>query len=423
MNYKIVEIEDPETNIVTHHIQNIRNKTVSILEEELGEDSISEAYQIDANYIEARYTDYFSNEFSALFTPDGGLIKKGICELTYVPETDEFIILTNTNGDEVCYEYTTDHEKDLYGIINSSGDYVLKPQWSLIEYNDVYGCYICNNNAYFLYDEYIGNLVVDLDEAIILKNGESFYLLYDDKSLSDSYEWLSKNPIELPSGSNVLIAKRNGKLGIIDLNNKVIVDFIYDRINQESFVNPFKNEEANYNELLFVAKLGDKFIVNRITNDDSVSEYFNCRGEYCKIIVVNSYEAPILIEFRQNNFSLYKLLDKGEFIFDGHLYRESEILIAIFEINGKYGFVDNTSSCAPLLPFIYDSIETLFFKNFKNLNRAGFLVSIDDKNIFEILDYDYKTSSYMSIFKGDNREQTLESFKTLILDSITSYKI
>jgi hypothetical protein len=425
MKYKIIEIEDSEKNVVAHHIQNSRNKTVSILEEELGDDSISEAFQIDEDFIEARYSDYDTSEFSALFSPDGGLIKKGICELTYISDTNDFIISTNVNGDSACYEYTTDHEKDLYGVINSSGDYVLNPEWDFIEYSEVYGCYICDEKTYYIDDDRIGSLVVDLDEAVILKNGDSFILLSQDKSFSDGYDWLSENPIELPSGSNAIIAKKKGKFGIIDLSNKVIVDFVYDKINSESFVNPFKEEVANTDEMLFIAKLGEKFIVNRIANDDSVSEYFNCRGKDCKIIAVNFDEAPILIEFHHNNFSLYKLLDKAESISDGHLNRENEsdILFAIFAINGKYGILDNISSSPPLLPFIYDSIETVFFKELRNLNRAGFLVSIIDENIFEIVGYDNRTGKFRSIIKGNNKEQTVESFKKLIFDSITLYKV
>jgi hypothetical protein len=421
MNYKIVEIEDPETNDVTHRVQDSENTTLSILEDELGEDSISEAYQIDANYIEARYTDYFSNEFSALFTPDGGLIKKGICELTYMPETDEFIILTNANGDEVCYEYTSDHEKDLYGIINSSGDYVLKPQWSLIEYNDFYGCYICNNNAYFLNGEYIGNLVVDLDEAILLKNGESFYLLYEDKSLSDSYEWLSKKFIELPSGTIAIVAKKKGKYGVIDSKNNIILDFKFDEINLESFIHPFNNGESIYDELIFTTKLGGLIILKRIVSDGSVSDYLKCVGDYFKIITINTDEAPIAVFFHDYEFSVYKILQNHEFVSSGNIEIEGNKSIAIFSLNGKYGFVEKSNSNTPLLPFIYDSIEILYFNNIPSFGKLGFLASISNENRIEILVYDYESNSYNIILTGTEKENILNEFKALISNSLSTY--
>lgn len=428
MEYIVIEVEDEKTGITTFHIKNSSNETVSILEEELELNSISEAYQIEEDFIQAQYSEYDSSEFDALFSPSGRLIKKGICEIMYISETNEFIISTNASGDETCYQYTSDHELGLYGVINSSGDYIMDPEWSYIKYNNVFGCYICESNSnnsdiYYRDGEVIGDLLVDLDVALIFKNCGRFLLLSADKSLSDDYEWLSDQIIDTPSDRNAIVAKKNGKYGIIDLNNNnIIVDFIYDEILKESFTNSLKDECPNYDELFFITKLNDEFSIQLMVNDDSLSEYFKCSRSNYKLMFFNAFEFPILIESNDSEFSVYKLSDKLEFISSGNLETEGKYSFAIFAINGKYGFLDVNNSKNPFLPFKYDSIEIFYLREFNNIGKLGFLTSIIEDNSFEIFNFDKNSHSYISIIQYNDKEKTIESFKKMILDSIVLFQ-
>jgi hypothetical protein len=384
----------------------------------------------------------YNQAFIGLFSANGILIKKGLSKLKYVENRNEFIASINGKGEEddeyeYFYENTdTQRDRDIYGIINEDGDIIVEFRFSEIEYDEDYGCYVCDfyaNDKYghalkkqrFYRDgQVLGDLVKELGWAIILqKNEKSFFLLSQEGTLSESYDWLSTDyTIELWDGFIAIIAKKEGKYGIIDHDNNIIVDFLYDEIKEGCFINPFKDGEPNYHEFIFTARLNGRIILKRLKNDDLVSDYLMCDGDDYKTIHINADEAPIIVVFNDYEFSVYKLLENHEFISSGRMEMVPNNSIAIFAINGKYGFIDKSKTRTPLLPFIYDSIETLSISSLPNHSKLGFLTSINDKSIFEILDYDYNYTnqygSYRSILNDNNREQILETFKRMILDSI-----
>jgi len=257
---------------------------------------------------------------------------------------DRFIIALNSEGK--------------YGIININNEEVLPFEYDEIhkvsESNDY--CQIVKNNRAGLISTIKGAILIPIDY-------ESIY--YADKEFIEN---------------ELVIAQRDGKMGIIDVNNKEVVPFIYDRINligncfevyKDGLAGLLDNKGSEIlpAEVIEIVNVKDGFIIARVYARNNNHKYavYDFAGEqvvppiydyidYCaseKYMIVNNDGAANLVN---------KLT--GEAVLTKSYYSD------IRYINDKY-FAGGNNSYYSIVNFAGQRLTPSYYANVSVVNVDG----------------------------------------------------
>ena len=117
MSNKVVEVTDPKTKVITHHLKNNSGKTLAILEETADEELNDVNNGEVEDYITATYTNVNGDEFEVIFNENGNLIKKGVWIQSFIKKRNEFIITTNDSGDDTLHNSWGSNPDELFAVI------------------------------------------------------------------------------------------------------------------------------------------------------------------------------------------------------------------------------------------------------------------------------------------------------------------
>jgi hypothetical protein len=464
MNYKIIT-EKIEDNASKHLLVNEIDETIAHLEEVLGEEYLEDVTPTHEGsfFIECSFTNYNDTDCKALLNSKGKIIKKGFLELIEViPNKNYFIITTNSEVDE---DYSVDDDYEAWGVIDSTGDYVVEPKFYKIAYLADFNLFLCDGKILYnpneieeigYYDEKIEteNLIsfsVNSKMGLYSKRGILLEALYEDIRLTESndivilkkemkvsiYHWKTKSRIEVPfdsikpkmhslNGMICFVALKEKKYGIINELGNTIVNFNFLAINEKSIINVV--ELVNGKEVFptyFIAReyLSDNYCVYRYSDKSENKETQFNREQFgikqisfldFKVIELNSikffigmHEKGIIQEiwcFKK----VEKYYSKQLLTYKNHTLK-GNYQICIFKLEDKFGIIDNSENHNYLLPFEFDSIEPI---TVEPIGVAGFLTYRQDSKLYQIWDANFKNYEY----SNEREERIAPSQKSIISD-------
>ena len=253
-------------------------------------------------------------------------------------------------------------------------------------------------------------------KIIAKKNGKIYFLNSELNIISDAYERLSKNQYDL----EVLFAKRNGKFGVIDYNENIIIPFKYDEISHQG-------------SSLYMVRLGDNYGIINLKGEVMVPinyKYFKSEwggGEYYRI-----QKDGIISIIDRNNKLILSAKEKYDFSFEinsnhtmkvqnGDYYgvidsNGKEIIpiqyqhiytpqtgISIVKKDNKYGLIDQEGKI--IIPLKYEQIDT--FQDYGYKVKIGDKYGLVDQNDKEILPIVYdrfiSAGPYYYVVVKDNK--------------------
>ena len=299
--------------------------------------------------------------------------------------------------------YAIVKKKNLYGVINQDGRYVISPKYELIEYGNHF-TYIVTYSGIkglfaiedakkakqvtpFMYDgiqyvtsrnEYV--TTIDNYKGILANSGVEV--------IECKYEEISYN-----TNSNAYIVVSNGLKGILTHSGDKVVDCKYDDISYNTANKVYtivkdglkgvlttdgkeiiqcKYDDISYNSLngvYYVTKDGFKGIFNKIGN--KISECV-----YTDIIASSKYILAIL----NNECVIYDTTSTKQinnFTFDTITKTNNNF---IFNIGGKYGLITDKTYKQPIT--LYDSIDTSRLNGYVVTSNNKYGVLYSDGTIF-----------------------------------------
>lgn len=414
MKNKIVEVTDDSGN-VTHHLKNSKGKTIVVLDT-VADEILSEVIICDG-FIEASYVDRLGSEFRILFNINGQLLKKGILSIEeYISERNEFIITINSEGDDFTADYLIQSSYDEYfAVIDSNGSYIIQPLLGKIEF--IAGLYQLEKENYYKGSEFVGNLIDDFGDEMLMKNEQGYYFYNTLKqNFTERYDSISKKDIQI-GDCIYFIAKKNGKFGIIDTSGKRLVEFNYDWIDED-----FDSDE----NITLIVKKDNRFSLITINESAEVSNFSRTEFEFCKFINVKE-RGKLLVGFDTSGLAnLYQLDKKLKTISSGSYSKEiSNKIYAIIRVEGKYGVVDNGNSKKPLLPFIYDNVQLIYAEFYYVLNFFPIMTFNNTSKLYEIWDLsqnNYEANEFTPLVSDTNKEKAFDLYRNKIkIESIEQF--
>lgn len=327
-----------------------------------------------------------------------------------------------------------------------------------IKFNNKYEIYTNINDQYdFFHDKSSSRYssivgIVDKNGNVILPN--IFYKSYNNNNQNDLILYTDNNygifniknlrwsvPLiydEISSINNSLYStKKNGKYGIIDNNNKIIVPFQWSNINTISNLENYiiVSETVNNNKLkgiysLIERKLTTPCKYSYLTKIDRQSYFTAYDGSKYNIIDINGnpkfskwYEDLTIPSKGKMNYIVkldnkYGIVDDSEKVilpieyleFSKSPYNDGSYLAR--DKNGKYGFI--TIDGKVTLPFEYDNLTRRnYYDNVLSVrNGKCGLVQINNGMPYEITtcDYDEIEGNKIMIVKKDDKYGLLDVY-------------
>lgn len=260
-------------------------------------------------------------------------------------------------GKESLDGYIVKSEEGKYGVIGASGDQKLECNYGKIEQ-------IVGNNLYVVKEgekqklinskgttileegfEQIKQILKDSKEIIFVKDG--LYGVMTTKgtvTIANEYEDLK----QLDNG--YIVAKKEGKYGIIDSQNNEKLYFNYSSINYNKELGIYIAEDINLKSSIINKDFEVKLI--------GILSELNTEAKYIKMYINNEYKYYNLqFEEKQNTEIL-----KGNTIF-------------LSKKNGKYGYVDSNGEV--LVDYIYDDATEQNKFGYAAVQKSGKWGSID----------------------------------------------
>jgi len=293
------------------------------------------------NYI--KLYKYNNGEFNVLKT----FGESGVEFLPIVYEKDDTKYLVGVEGKVVSEDSTIGHEYLYFlgsnDIIESTNtnvifDYVLDGSDEVTTYNSEYLVIKKDNDKYSLYNYKNKSEVenIEYDELKILKD-------------------------------NYYVAKKDNKYGLIDVNNKVILNFEYDKIDKNILVkdNKVAIMDDNYNlltnfELPYYSDESYSMSIEKVNNNYILNYYANIESnESYSYIIDNSgkYKKENFI-YNEDNF-LYAIKDNNLIVYNDNIEEKYKIKVGS---NKFYPFKDGDNIIIELYDSNEDVTETLLYK-------------------------------------------------------------
>lgn len=251
-----------------------------------------------------------------------------------------------SSGKITAVSYFPVYSNGKWGVINSNGDVIIEPQYQEMPVvpNDSQATFICTYDINYETGEYKTKVVNEKNESIIIGYDEVKFIDY------------IKEDGKLNFVENILIVKKDGKYGLVDLKNKNLLNTEYDEI---SMLNGVENS--------LLIKKGDSIglcdyegnvIINaeykdiRAIGDNYKNGYIvvnkeNLYGivDFNKTVILENKYLDIKPIYSSNKYAVkidggYRIIDKdGKILIDKKFEDIKDINgeNVIFKENQKYG--------------------------------------------------------------------------------------
>ena len=249
------------------------------------------------------------------------------------------------------------NDQNLYGIINYSGEVGLECKYENIDKIVGKNLFVIreqgkqkviNSEGEYIiqegYDEIIS--ILNNGEGIICKKGDKYGIININNEIKIDflYEDLKETK------DNLFIAKENNKYGVIDLNKNIKIEFKYNKIEY--------SKDAN----IYIAE-----------NIDYTNEFFNSKFELKQtgyLVQINTEKA--YLEIRQDEeYKYYDYNFNSKEVED--IYIDNTLYIS--KKDSKYGFVDKDGNI--VVDYIYDDATKQNEFGFAGIKKDGRWGSID----------------------------------------------
>ncbi len=275
-------------------------------------------------------------------------------------------------------------ENQKYGIVDFSGKQVLEAKYD--EITNIYGndLYVVKINGKQTvinkdgkemlntgFDE-ITAIMKNAENGVIYKKNNKYGVMKvtgEDvtKSVNPTIEANYEDLKEAKSG--ILIAKKDGKYGIIDLENKTNVDFKYSSITYNEKADVYITEDESFNNEI----LDTEYNVKQkgiLTDLDEEKGYIELKQED---------------EYKYYNFKFEEKQEKDIFTTN---------TLFISKKNGKYGFVDKDGKV--VVDYIFDDATKQNEFGYSAIKKDGKWGSIDNNGTV-VQEPTYKLDDYLKI--------------------------
>ena len=278
---------------------------------------------------------------------------------------------------EIEYNYFLLYLNEKYGVIDTSGNIVIQPEYdNLIIPNPKEDVFICSNDG-------------DSKNKVLDQNGKELYTIYDNVEaisingvtttipyekdilkyrVNDQYGLINIEGIRITKAiyeeidglkyeEGNLIVKQNGKYGVIDLNGKKKLNISYDGIEADKY----------YDENLGYENTG--YIVSYTTEEGYRYGYISSSGKKILEIEYNDLKRVTNIDEKDN---IYLIVSK----------------------DGQYGFFKNDKQ---IIDYKYQGIEYNALNNLLIINKAN-KYGIYTLEGNEVIPIEYKTLLFNGIY-------------------------
>ena len=327
-----------------------------------------------------------------------------------------------TNAKNISNSYISIYEDSKWGVINSRGDYIIKPEWDemVLIPNDTQGVFIVQtdvnidnktfnsyaidekgNKKFTSYDkvEVLPNIKSDgttfiADNVLkVQKSGKYGLINLSGKELAEpQFEELSS----LKFVSNSYLTKKEGKFGLIDNAGNTIIDNTYNSITaltnkyEDGYVvekggkyglikyNKEQVLETKYNKILPITS-GTYYIVNengayKLIDSKGETKFENEKLQYATYI-----GADTIIINQDNNYSLLYIEDQSNLMAN---YQYIEFMFGnnyIAKKDGKFGIVDKGGNT--IVEFNYTNISYFSSEGFIEAEKEDGVNDLIDSNL------------------------------------------
>ena len=323
-----------------------------------------------------------------------------------------------------------------YGVINSKGAVIIKPEYDSITADNYYtekekyafSGYIVSKktdeNYNYGYIKYNGKVLLkpqytNISRIIDIEDNENAYLIAQDKTKvgliknKDIVIDINYKELQYNKDNNILIARKNAKLGILDLQGKEIIPVEYEdlSINGENIYTKNEEEEKyfdkNGNEIqntiykcIYSIENGKYYLT---INEDSLYGILDSNKQ---VLVENSYsylEYLFNDYFIANDNNLGIINSKGEVVLDF-----------------KYNIISKIENSSVIqAKIVKDNSIELFSKDLKsigifenaNIKKEDNYIEINSKNKTVYIDLNGNILENEELFKNNNLFSVQENGK------------
>ena len=335
------------------------------------------------------------------------------------------------NTKNISNSYISIYENSKWGVINSKGEYVIKPEWNemvlipndtqsvFIVQTDVnisentYNSYAINEKGERQFTEYnkvdvLQNIKANGSSFIadnvlkVQKDGKYGLINLSGKELiSPQFEELSC----LQYVQNSYLTKKNGKYGLIDNAGNIIIENLYDSIKaltnkyedgyvvekegKFGLINYHKEQvlETKYNKILPLTN-GSLYIVNENGTYKLVGTNGDLKLSSEKLQHATYVGSDTVIINQDGKYSLIYIDDQSSLMSDYQLIEYMFGNNYIAKKDGKVGIVDKGGN----------TIVEFSYTNISYLNSEGFIEAEKEDGQYDLLDTNFsvKTSGIVS---------------------------
>ena len=325
-----------------------------------------------------------------------------VCLFVFFINKDKNVKLEEKEIKYVYFELYDSEEK--VGVLIKKGDIIIKPEYTQIYIpnpeDDVFICFenedyiILDKNKKTLYDEYEDISVIVISEytsefekkVLTYKENEKYGLIdFSGKKLTEPiYESISS----LKNKPENLLVKKDGLYGILDCNGNTIIPEKYHSIKSDEYCS----------EIDGYTKTG--YIISEKTKTGIIYGYVDYTGN---ILVKPKYESITrALEYQDEDIYLIVMengkkgviKNKKQIIKNKYLsinyYDKSNVFIV--NLNGKYGFYNNTG-------------KEIMGTKYTNYSIAGNYIFVKKKDTSQLYDVHgnlVNSNNYKSIFETGN---------------------
>lgn len=254
--------------------------------------------------------------------------------------------------------YIVKNSEEKYGIIDSNTKTILEPSYEEIKSIYSPNKYVVKENGTYKIIDKEKNTILDsgFDEITEI-NGDNITIIknknYGVITITGAEEILTKYEDIKYAFKDYYIVKENGKYGIINLNNEMILNPEYSSIVYRKEAEIIETEKENEIE----TQIYDTELNLKLTG--IISEINETKG-YMKIRIKN--------EYKYYNFK-FEEKNNTEILTNNKIFLSKK--------DGKYGYIDKDGNV--IVNYIYDDATELNNYNYAAVKQNGLWGSIDEK--------------------------------------------
>ena len=260
-------------------------------------------------------------------------------------------------GSDAKSGFIVKNEQNQYGVINYSGETALDIKYEEIYKIDGNELYVVKQNGSQKLVNKTGEVLIEQgfdeiidilenDMGIIFKLNNKLGIMNISKEVTIEAQYTKIEEVK----PGILVAEKEGKTGVIDIENNIKMEFRYNNVSY--------NKNAN----IYIAE-----------NEDYTNDLLNANFELRQtgyLIEINTEKA--YIELKQNDeYKYYDYTFEEKNVVD--IYKENTLFIS--KKDGKYGFVDKNGNVK--VDYIYDDVTKQNEFGFAGVKKDGKWGSVD----------------------------------------------